>query len=132
MGRGFLVADYHREMSQDGRESPPGAATPAPSFTVRFEDGSTPFTVHPGQTLLNAAARAGLELPSSCRTGTCRTCMCLLVNGEVSYRTQWPGLMPEERQEGWILLCIAYAKSDLVLRRARPLKDWRAQSLPAV
>lgn len=84
------------------------------------------------QPLLFAAARAGVELPSSCRTGTCRTCMCQLVSGEVSYRTQWPGLMPEEREQGWILLCVAYAKSDLLLRRARPLKDWRTQSFPVV
>ncbi|RYF40147.1 MAG: 2Fe-2S iron-sulfur cluster binding domain-containing protein, partial [Comamonadaceae bacterium] len=31
--------------------------------------------------LLQAAATAGLDMPSSCRNGTCRTCICRLESG---------------------------------------------------
>ena len=119
-------------MSQDGRESSPRALAPDTVFTVQFDDGTPAFSARPDQPLLQAAAGAGLELPSSCRNGSCRTCMCRLVSGRVSYRIQWPGLLPEEKSDGWILLCIAYAESDLVLQRTRPAKDWRHQSLPVV
>ena len=119
-------------MSQDGRESSPRALAPGTAFTVQFDDGTPAFSAGPDQPLLHAAARAGLELPSSCRNGSCRTCMCRLVSGRVSYRIQWPGLLPEEKSDGWILPCIAYAETDLVLQRARPARDWRHQSLPAV
>jgi ferredoxin len=67
------------------------------------------------ETLLAAALRAGLEVPSSCRTGTCRTCIALLERGEIHYLVEWPGLIPEERAQGWILPCVAQARSDIAL-----------------
>lgn len=60
-----------------------------------------------GRTLLQAAEAAGIELPSSCRNGTCRACICRLRAGRVRYRIDWPGVSAEERQEGWILPCVA-------------------------
>jgi ferredoxin len=88
-------------------------------YTVRIEPGGPAFVTSPNQPLLLAAEQAGLQLPSSCRNGTCRTCMCRVLSGQVRYRIQWPGLLPEEKSEGWILLCIAHAQSDLVLSRPR-------------
>ena len=62
------------------------------------------------------ARAAGIELPSSCRNGTCRTCICRLVSGEVAYRIEWPGLSADEKREGWILPCVAHAVSDVTVR----------------
>ena len=67
------------------------------------------------ETLLAAALRAGLDVPSSCRTGTCRTCIALLESGEIQYVVEWPGLIPEERAQGWILPCVAQPRSDIAL-----------------
>ena len=117
-------------MSQEGSNS--CAAAPARSFRVQFEGGGPDFAVPAGEPLLHAAAQAGVQMPSSCRNGSCRSCMCQLLSGEVSYRIQWPGLLPEELAAGWILPCIAYPQSDLVLRWPRgPLAsastpDWRS------
>ena len=66
-------------------------------------------------TLLQSARAAGIRLPSSCRNGTCRACMCRLVSGEVRYRIEWPGLSREERLEGWVLPCVAHPATDVVL-----------------
>ena len=116
-------------MMQDGSNA--SDAPRSESFQIRFEDGPR-FAVPAGQPLLHAAAQAGVQMPSSCRNGSCRSCMCRLLSGEVSYRIQWPGLTPEERAAGWILPCIAYPQSDLVLRWPRgPLAtaavaDWRS------
>jgi ferredoxin len=98
-----------------GPEVSPPRPVPASPFAVRFETDARSFTAAPDETLVAAAARAGIELPTSCRNGTCRTCMCQVRSGEIAYRIQWPGLLPEEKNEGWILPCIAYARSDLVL-----------------
>ena len=119
-------------MSQEGRESSSRELAPSTFFSVQFEDGSPGFTAAADQPLLYEAARAGVNLPSSCRNGSCRTCMCRVITGRVSYRIQWPGLLPEEKADGWILACIAYAQTDLVLQRGPPQIDWRTQSLPAV
>ncbi len=73
------------------------------------------FQAPADQSLLRSAARAGVVLPSSCRNGTCRTCICRLLEGHVSYRIDWPGLLPEEKAQGFILPCVAQPESDVVL-----------------
>ena len=70
--------------------------------------------------LLLAAEAALLAVPSSCRNGTCRTCLCRLHNGKIRYRIEWPGLSAEEKADGYILACVAYPTSDVVFEVARP------------
>lgn len=74
------------------------------------------FPAPDDQPLLACAQAAGWHLPSSCRNGTCRSCMQQLVSGQVTYRIEWPGLLADEKAEGWILPCVAYAASDLVFK----------------
>ena len=75
------------------------------------------------QPLMTGARAAGVELPSSCRNGTCRSCISALVSGQVGYRIEWPGLSADEKREGWILPCVAHALSDVVVNapKARPI-----------
>lgn len=82
---------------------------------VRIEPQGYRFEAPATLTLLEAAASAGVRLPRSCRNGTCRTCLCQLVSGKVSYRIEWPGVSREEQREGWILPCVAVADTDLVI-----------------
>ncbi|MBL0088303.1 MAG: 2Fe-2S iron-sulfur cluster binding domain-containing protein [Ideonella sp.] len=89
------------------------------AMQLRVEPAGWCVPMAPGQSLLEASLRAGVRLPSSCRNGTCRTCMCRLLSGEVGYRIEWPGLLAEEKQEGWILPCVALPHGDVVI--AAPL-----------
>jgi len=73
------------------------------------------FSAPATSTVLQAALAAGIELPSSCRNGTCRTCLCRLRSGTVAYAIPWPGLSDEERADGYFLPCAASATSDLVV-----------------
>jgi ferredoxin len=88
----------------------------APVFRARIDPGGACFDAPADQTLLAAAANAGLEMPSSCRNGTCRTCICRLLDGQVAYRIEWPGVLPEEKAQGWILPCVAHPRTDVVLQ----------------
>jgi ferredoxin len=78
---------------------------------------STTFEARADAPLLLSAEAAGLRWPSSCRNGSCRTCLCRAVSGSVAYRIEWPGLSREEKQDGVILPCVAYPQSDLSLMR---------------
>lgn len=71
--------------------------------------------VSPEQPLIAGARAAGIALPSSCRNGTCRACICLLVSGQVVYRIEWPGLSADEKREGWILPCVAHPVADVTV-----------------
>jgi len=84
-------------------------------FNVRIEPAGFEFNAPVSGSLLKAAFAAQLSMPSSCRNGTCRTCLCRLQSGVVSYQIEWPGLTREEKQEGFILPCVAVAQSDLVI-----------------
>jgi hypothetical protein len=41
--------------------------------------------------------------------------MARLDHGQAHYRIEWPGLLAEEKAEGWVLPCVAQASSDLAL-----------------
>lgn len=87
----------------------------APVHRITLRPSGLGFDAAPGLSVLQAALAAGVALPASCRNGTCRTCMCRLASGRVRYRIDWPGLLAEEKAEGWILPCVAEAESDLVI-----------------
>ena len=91
----------------------PGAK-PA-SFAVSLDPPGLRFDAAADRTLLLSALEAGVDLPSSCRNGTCRTCIQKLREGRVAYRIEWPGLLREEKDEGWVLPCVAYPETDLVI-----------------
>lgn len=87
-------------------------------FTVTLRPSGQSFPSTDQTTILEAAALGGLRLPSSCRNGTCRACLCRLEDGTVRYRIEWPGLTAEEKADGWILPCVALPVSDLIVDQA--------------
>lgn len=102
----------------DTTEAPGDESTSrAAGHRVRVEPGGQEFEASPDEPLLAAARASGLGLPSSCRNGSCRACRCRLRSGRIAYRIEWPGLLAEEKAEGWILPCVAYAVSDLVIEQ---------------
>jgi ring-1,2-phenylacetyl-CoA epoxidase subunit PaaE len=60
----------------------------------------------PGQTVLEAAHAAGLELPFSCAGGMCCTCRCKVVEGAAEMAVNY-SLEPWETAAGFVLACQA-------------------------
>ena len=85
---------------------------------LRVLPGGWQARVPPHLSVLQAALAAGIQLPSSCRNGSCRACIVKLVSGQIAYRIEWPGLLAEEKAAGWMLPCVALARSDLVIEAA--------------
>lgn len=88
-------------------------------YVVTLVGQGRQFHAPPGRALLLSARLAGVVLPSSCRNGTCRECMCRLVEGRVGYAIEWPGLSAEEKRDGFILPCVARPETDLVIDAPR-------------
>ncbi|MUG97657.1 2Fe-2S iron-sulfur cluster binding domain-containing protein [Scytonema sp. UIC 10036] len=61
--------------------------------------------------ILDAVEAAGLRLPVGCRYGACITCAARLIEGEVE-QCQAIALKPAQEAMGYVLLCIAYPRSD--------------------
>jgi len=92
-----------------------GADGAIPEWKVELGPGGPAFPAREDRSVLASAEAAGWVLPSSCRNGTCRTCMQRLRSGSVRYPIEWPGVLAEERAQGWMLPCVAQPQSDLVL-----------------
>ena len=90
---------------------------------LRIEPLGLEVVVDAGQSLLEAALAAGIQMPRSCRNGTCRACMCRLVSGQVGYRIEWPGLSFDEKADGLTLPCVAQPLTDVVLSVPHARRD---------
>jgi ferredoxin len=75
-------------------------------------EGEVSFEVSGEDYLLDAAARAGLELDFSCLQGWCLTCAGRVLAGHVN-QTEARRCYPQDAAAGYVLLCSSHARSDL-------------------
>ena len=74
------------------------------------------FPADADETILEAALRAGLLLPYSCRDGACGVCKSKVLAGEVDLGHFVESTLTEaDRDAGMALLCCARARSDVVV-----------------
>jgi CDP-4-dehydro-6-deoxyglucose reductase len=93
------------------------------NHTVRIIPQGHSISVPEDLPVLAAAQRAGLPLPHSCRSGRCGSCRARLMSGQIEYPAgPPPGLSALESRQGYVLLCQALARSDLVVE-ARPVQS---------
>ncbi len=79
-------------------------------------EGEHTLPVGQDEHILDAAAMAGIALPTICRQGRCLTCAGKLVGaGEVDQSASHT-YFPEDRKAGFVLLCTGRPRSDLKIR----------------
>lgn len=67
-----------------------------------------------GEAILDAALRAGLDLPYACKGGMCSTCRAKVVEGTVEMDVNY-SLEPWETKAGFVLTCQAHPTSEHVV-----------------
>jgi ring-1,2-phenylacetyl-CoA epoxidase subunit PaaE len=80
---------------------------PQATIALRYKGKAVSFRVAPGQTLLEGALAAGIELPYSCRSGSCTTCSAQLTGGRVEMYTH-NSRVDSDATNGHIFTCVAY------------------------
>lgn len=113
----------HREFFTPADGSAPHAAKPAnrtaeTAHAARAEliiDGArVTVPVAAGETIVDAAMRAGVEVPYSCKGGMCCTCRAKVEAGEVDMAVNY-SLEPWEIEAGFVLTCQSRPISDTVV-----------------
>jgi phthalate 4,5-dioxygenase reductase subunit len=84
-------------------------------FRIRLATSGDVVDVPVGTTILEALRAHGLDVPSSCESGTCGTCRTRLIAGEADHRDL---VLAEHEHADSIMVCVSRAKSDeLVIDR---------------
>ena len=99
------------DVGASGASVPTAPATDSAEVTVLMDGRRRTFTMRMNDdTVLDAAMRAGLELPFSCRAGVCSTCRTKVVSGEVEMAQNY-ALEDWELEQGYVLACQSRVKT---------------------
>lgn len=96
------------------------------SVEIRHQGTVSTVTVPADQTILSVALDQGLELPYSCSAGVCTTCAAQVLEGDVD-QSDAMGLSPDLQEQGYVLLCSAYPRSDLTIETEKEEKVYQLQ-----
>ena len=100
------------------------------SYELTIEPLGQTIEVEDGQTILDAALRAGIYLPHACCHGLCATCKVQVLDGDIDHgEASTFALMDFEREEGKTLACCCRLESDTVIE-AEIEEDPDALNLP--
>src|SRR6201986_2345497 len=90
-------------------------SAPAKAMASLVVDGKRrEVPVAEGESILDAALRAGMDLPFACKGGMCSTCRAHLVEGDAPMEVNY-SLEPWELKAGFVLTCQAKPVSDKVV-----------------
>jgi ring-1,2-phenylacetyl-CoA epoxidase subunit PaaE len=109
---GAQPARIHVELFTTGAAPPRAGARPVLSIapdagiplSLTHDGQSHQIHLHPGETVLEAAERAGLDVPYSCRGGMCCTCRAKVTEGAARMDVNF-SLEPWEVEAGYVLTC---------------------------
>jgi len=76
-------------------------------FKVRLARSGEVLEVPTDKTILEVLRAHGLDVPSSCETGTCGTCRTKLLGGEVDHRDL---VLAEHERKDTIMICVSRAR----------------------
>jgi ring-1,2-phenylacetyl-CoA epoxidase subunit PaaE len=92
----------------------PASAPPKAIAALIIDGKRREVPVADGEAILDAALRAGVDLPFACKGGMCSTCRARLVEGRAEMELNY-SLEPWELKAGFVLTCQARPTTDRVV-----------------
>ncbi|NEP12513.1 MAG: 2Fe-2S iron-sulfur cluster binding domain-containing protein [Symploca sp. SIO2C1] len=97
-------------------------------YTVEIQHEGTTHTIEvpEDKKILETAEKTGIDLPNSCNAGVCTTCAGKILEGTVE-QSDGMGVSPELQAEGYVLLCVAYPRSNLKIETGKEDEVYQRQ-----
>ncbi|MDQ6964195.1 MAG: 2Fe-2S iron-sulfur cluster binding domain-containing protein, partial [Mariprofundales bacterium] len=89
--------------------------------TITFRDHT--YDCNNDESVLACLTRHGEELPSSCQSGVCQTCMMRATAGAIPESAQ-QGLKPTQRSQGYFLACVCTPTENMTVESAESLNQF--------
>jgi ferredoxin len=93
---------------------------------IRFENRSFEWT--PGESMLDCLERNKVDVPSSCRSGACHSCLVKVVDGPISPIAQL-GLKETWKQQNLCMSCVSTEHADVTVAKTDTSVQLRATVL---
>jgi|TARA_B110000305_G_C19444953_1_gene644248 ferredoxin len=70
--------------------------------------------INKGKTLLNSALNSGIDWPHKCKVGSCGTCKCKVLSGDIKPQIDFGYVLStDEINDGYVLACQSELRSDI-------------------
>ena len=96
------------------KPTPAQTETPHAVASLIVDGRHAEVPVAEGEAVLDAALRAGLDLPYACKGGMCSTCRARVLEGTAEMEVNF-SLEPWEVEAGFVLTCQAHPETDRVV-----------------
>lgn len=84
---------------------------------LKYQDQE--ISTREGESVLDALLRRGINIPFSCRSGSCHVCMQRSTEGSIPARAQ-RGIKPELCEQGYFLPCQCVPQTDMAIEPPMP------------
>jgi vanillate monooxygenase ferredoxin subunit len=109
--RGWTDAQLHREYFS----AQPQVIAAGSSFAVRIASTGKSYVIPPDQSVVDALAVAGVDIPTSCCEGVCGTCITRVLEGEPDHRDVYFTEEEHARNDQFTPCCSRSRTPELVL-----------------
>lgn len=89
----------------------PAKTFPESRVSISIDSNTTSIRVPSGSNILDAALKAGLQLPYSCKGGVCGSCAAKCKSGSI-YMSINEVLTDSDLKQGWVLTCTGFPEED--------------------
>ncbi|MEY3799715.1 MAG: hypothetical protein RLZZ406_1016 [Pseudomonadota bacterium] len=81
-------------------------------LVIEIQSTGQKISVTRAETLIDALARSGIEIPTSCQSGLCGTCKTRYISGDVEHGDC---ILSDAEHQEYLTPCISHIKSGILV-----------------
>ena len=88
------------------------SSTDSEELVIEVQSTGQKITLTRSESIIDALARSGIEIPTSCQSGLCGTCKTRYISGEVEHGDC---ILSDAEHQEYLTPCISHIKSGTLL-----------------